>query len=240
MIPETYSIDFSAYKQLAIERGLSRLLDQFYSSCVLRQLVAVFLSECRELQDAILGIMEQRTLYNAEGEILNGIGRIVGEPRTPYSYDDSKWMFSDRAGQGVDQSAVWCIGAPFEAFIPVLDDEYRRNILAQIRKNHTLCASVPELTSMAPDLTGYDVSFEKTGPMQVRIFVSSSASNTALALLTRKTTDATADDKYAMPYPATLDILETVIFTPKNFFCADRQNPQGVDSGPCAVGSVSI
>ena len=238
MIPESYKIDFGELRRDLVSHGLGRMLEQFRSSCVLRQFLAALLEEVQELHDAALDVMEQRTLFRGAGENLNALGRIVGEERAPYSYDESRWFFADRLPQGTDKAACWQDGVPFAAFIPIRDNEYRTNILARIHKNHALTASVPELTRIGPELTGYDISFQKTGPNEVRVLVPTGISLTALSLYTNPRTDALADHQYAMPYPATLSISEIVILPPVKFFCADRMNPQGADSGPCAVGAV--
>lgn len=237
MIPASYKTDFSAWRVDLLQRGLDRLLGQFRSSCVLRQFTAALLDEVLELHEAAIDLMEQRTLYAAAGENLDALGRIVGEPRSPYQYDESKWMFADRLPQSPDRSGAWLDGVAFESFIPVRDPEYKLNILARIMKNHALTASAAELAEIGPALTGYDISFEKTGPNQVRLLVPSDISGTALALYQRAASDGLADKQYAMPYPATLEIADVVVFTPKGFFCADRSSPQAGDLAPCAVGA---
>lgn len=240
MISQRYKVDFSPYRWDMAGDGLERLLSQFVPSCVLRRFIGVILYQCQELYDAVIDLMEQRTLFKAGGENLEALGRIVGEPRAPYSYDDSTWFFSDTAGQGTDQVPAWCVNAPFEAYLPASDPEYQVSILARIKKNHTLTASVPELTGMAEELTGSMVSFAKTGPMQVDLLVPDSIGKNSLALLTRNVTDAIADEQFAMPYPATLNCGNTLIFTPQNFFAADRPGRQACDAASCAVGSVTL
>lgn len=240
MISNRYKVDFSPYRRDMISDGRRRILSQFVPSCVLQRFIGVILHQCQELHGAIIDLMESRTLYEATGESLEALGRIVGEPRIPYSYDDTRWLFADIVGQATDQAPVWSQGAPFAAYIPASDPEYRTAILARIKKNHTLAASVPELVGMAKELTGSLLSFSKTGPMQVDILVPDTISKNSLALLTRCVTDAVADEQYAMPYPATLSLSGTTVFTPKFFFAADRTGAQACDMGPCAVGAAQL
>lgn len=238
MIPESYRVDFTAYRVDLVQEGLDRMLGQFVPSCMLRQFVAVFLRQCQELYDAALDVLELRTLYSAGDENLDALGRIVGESRTAYRYDEKSWMYSDRDGQGADQIAVWCVNAPLGVLVTIMDNEYRASILARILSNHTLTASVPELAKIARALTGYDISFEKTGPMQVRILVPNNISQTALALFTNSVTSALADNKYSMPYPATLSISEVLVFA-EQYFAADRPYPRVTDVAPVSVGAVT-
>ena len=235
-IPEFYKVDFSPYRKDLIEQALGRMLSQHYDKCVLRQFVAAIMDEVQELYDAVLDMQEQRTLYEAEEENLNALGRIVGESRNPYQYDESRYMFADRINQRPDSSFVWCLNAPFSAFIPVEDEQYRVNILARIFKNHTLVASIPEMERLTYLLTDSLVSYEKTGPMQVTVVVPATISATAYNILTLARTDQRADDAFMLPYPATLWFSGIVIYVPDKFFCADRANEQRCDHAPCAVG----
>lgn len=234
-IPEFYKVDFSPWRKDLVEAALKRLLSQHYDKCVLRQFTAAIMAEVQTLFDALLDLQERRTLYQAEGATLDAIGRIVGEPRKPYSYDEQRWMFADRQDQSPDSTYDWCLGAPFAAFLPVGDEQYRMNILARIVKNHTLTASVPEMERLTRLLIGSQVSYEKTGPMQVGIIVPSTLSQTGYAILTQASSDRRADNAYMLPYPATLNLSGLSVYVPNTFFCADRDERQRGDCAPCAV-----
>ena len=235
-IPSTYKIDFSPHRKDLIEQALGRMLSQHYDKCVLRQFVAAIMQEVNELFDCLIDMQEMRTLFMAEAENLNAIGRIVGEPRAPYQYDESKWMFVDRERQRPDTTTVWCLNAPFAAFLPVADEQYRLNILIRIIKNHTLVASIPEIEKLTSMATGTLVSYDKTGPMQVMAIVPSDITATAWNLITQARTDMRADDIFAFPYPATLWFRGTVMYVPGNWFSPDRTNEQRCDQAHCAVG----
>ncbi len=235
-IPEHYKIDFSPYRKDLVEQALGRMLSQHFDKCVLRQFVAAVMREVQELYAAIIDMQEQRTLYQAAAENLSALGRIVGEPRAPYQYDESRYMFADRPHQRPDSSFVWCLGAPFSAFIPVEDEQYRMNILARIVKNHTLTGSIPELDRLTSLVTGTTVSYDKTGPMQVTVTVPADISGTNYTMLLLTRTDRRTDDAFMLPYPATLWFDKVVVHVPDNFFCAGRTNEQRCDRAPCAVG----
>ena len=235
-IPEFYKVDFDFYRKDLIAQALDRMLSQHYDKCVLRQFVAAIMREVQELYEAIIDMQEGRTLFQAQAENLNALGRIVGEPRAPYQYDESRYMFADRDWQRPDNAFVWCVGAPFSAFIPVEDEQYRLNILARVFKNHTLVASVPEMERLTYLLTDSLVSYEKTGPMQVTAVVPSTISATAYNLLTQASSNQRADDAFMLPYPATLWFDGIVTYVPHSFFCADREGEQQCDQSSCAVG----
>jgi hypothetical protein len=234
-IAERYRIDFSPYRKDLIAQALDRMLSQHYDKCVLRQFVAAVMDEVQELYDALIAMQEMRTLHEAGEENLNVLGRIVGEPRTPNQYDESRYMFADRLNQRPGSSFVWCLNAPFSALIPVEDEQYRVNILARIFKNHTLVASVPEMERLTCLLTGSLVSYEKTGPMQADVIVPSSISATAYSILTMSGTDRRVDETFMLPYPATLSFSGYIMYVPGVWLSADRGNEQRCDSAHTAV-----
>ena len=236
-IPAFYKVDFSPYRKSLIEQALGRMLSQHYDKCVLRQFVAAIMLEVDELYDAIIDMQEQRTLYEAVEYNLDALGRIVGEPRAPYQYDESRWMFADREAQRPDRTVVWCLYAPFAAFLPVDDGQYRMNILYRIIKNHTLVASIPEIEYLTYLVAETLISYEKTGPMQVTVLVPSTISATAWNILTQAHSDMRADDIFVFPYPATIWFDGTVFYVPDPWFCPDRTNEQRCDQAHVAVGA---
>lgn len=236
-IPNFYKVDFGSCRKDLITQALARMLDQHFDKCMLRQFVAVIMREVQELYDALIDLQEGRTLYSAETQNLDALGRIVGEPRAPYQYDESRYMFADRSAQAPDSAVCWCLEAQFAAFVPVEDGQYKLNILARIMKNHTLTASVPELERLSYLVTGTHISYEKTGPMQVAAIVPSNISYTAYNLLTRSRSDCRVDNAFMLPYPAALWFSNIVMYVPDRFFCADRNNEQRCDLAACAASA---
>lgn len=234
-IPEKLRVDFSALENFdLITDGLSKMLSCFYSACTLRQFVSILIRECEELYQAAIDVEKYRTIFDASGVNLDALGRIVGEPRAPYQYSENYWMFADRVGQTPDNTPVYVLNAPFEVYVPVEDAQFKYNILYRILKNHTLCASVPEIASLLNVLIGTWVGFKKTGPMEVDIYVNAEVSKTQLAILTLAHDTLQADDVYSVSYPATLKI-NKITFLPVNPFTADVSDQRRCDSGLCAV-----
>lgn len=234
-IPEKFKVDFSRYSVDMCAQAFGRLLSQFRASPVLKQFLAAFIKNGPEwAYKQIIAQQEANTLYMATGTNLDAIGRIVGQFRTIYRYDESRWMFSDRAGQGADQVNVWVQGAEIGNRKPAADPDYRRLILAKIVCNFTRFASLPELAYIARFATGETVSWRRVGMMECEIYVRSQISRSNLEFLTHRETNTECDDQYMFPYPATLN-LSRVVFMPRNPFFADREGGQQCDAGYVAV-----
>lgn len=216
-LPIHYKVDFDIHLKDLVDQALSRLLSQHYNKCVLRQFVAVFLRECQELFEACLDIQRLRTVYDAEGENLEGLGRIVGEERAPWTYSEDYFFFFDRQGQGFDQVVMWCLHAPLGVQMPVDDLQYKMNIILKAIKNHTLTSSVPEILDFLDLALDIHVSYDKIGPNEVMILVPASTPMTYLYLLTHDYDDERADHRFWTPYPATLDI-SSIMFVPDGGF----------------------
>ena len=235
-IPEKFRVDFTGLKKADLAApAMTRLLSQHWNSPVLKAFVAALIREGPEATyRRIVATMEAQTLYLARGEDLEAIGRIVGQSRVPYRYDDSTWFFFDRPGQGFDQ-APWCAeGAPLIANVPAGDPQYRRLILARIACNFCRFASVPEMAHLAEFVTGQKASWRRVGPMAAEILVSGAISRSSLDVLTRTTTTTAGDDIYLVPYMATLN-LARIVFLPAAPFIFDRGGGHHFDAGAWAV-----
>lgn len=66
-----------------VEAGLSRLIERWKADTRpnMGKLLAPLLEECQELENAIWSVIYGRTIDYAEGEQLDMLGRIVGQPR---------------------------------------------------------------------------------------------------------------------------------------------------------------
>ena len=240
-IPESFRIDFSGLGRDLPQEAVDRLLSQFLCAHGLHQLVLAFMGEVQCLYDAIIDMQERRTLYMARGGNMEALGRIVGQSRAPRQYSEAHFMAADRAAQGPDVKPAWSAYAPTGRYVTSDDTGYGMHILARIAKNHTLMASVPELENLTRMITGWPVSFDKTGPMQVSILVPQHLSLVFWNILTQARSDTRMDHKFMMPYPATLWFSHIIVNNPErpenlNWFCADRTNLQRCDRAPCAVG----
>ena len=61
--------------------ALSRLAHQYRDSPNLKAVIALFIGKIVEIRDALLTLEELRRIDDAEGDGLDGIGEIVGQPR---------------------------------------------------------------------------------------------------------------------------------------------------------------
>lgn len=241
-IPEHFEIDFCEAKRDLVMNALDRMLSQHYMKAGLRQLVLALVGEVQCLYGTLVEVQQKRTLYEAEGYVLDAIGRIVGEERKTWHYNQDAYMFADRERQRCDFVPCWTVNAPLAKFVMQDDESYKYNILARIIKNHTLCSSVPELQHFFQFAFGKNVSFLKTGPYQCSLQVPADLAPALYAILTQPFTDERVDDAFYFPYPATL-WFSSIIVDPgdtedwsKRWFCADRTNVQRCDRAPCAVG----
>lgn len=234
-VSEKLKVDFSTEYKSLIESALTRLPYSFVKSCVLRQFISALVSECEELYTSCVNMQEQRTIYNAKGEVLDAIGRIVGCQRKALVYYESRWFWFDRRAQPWDVTDFWNKYASLKGYRLYNDEEYRKRIVLQIGKNFTKFASVPEVTQFIKMATGQNVSFLKTGPMEATLVVPSTLTRDNYDLLVKPVSTLLCDDVYGVPYPVTLKFSGVVIYVPQHAFMFDRANPYGFDSGHWAT-----
>lgn len=234
-IPQKFKIDFSGYNRDLVAKAWTRMLSQFWRAPVMKAFVGALIKNGPQwAYTEIVKQQEANSLYMAAGVNLDIIGRIVGQPRVPYQYDDSKWFTPDRKGQGFDQAPFWVQGAPMTGNTPANDPEYRQMILARIACNFCKFSSASEMAYLVEFATGRKVSWRRVGPMECEIIVSGTISRTHLDILTRSKTTTECDRIFAVPYPATLS-LSAATFLPKNPFIFDRGDGHQFDAGLVAV-----
>lgn len=234
-VSDTLKVDFnSEYKSLTAS-ALDRLPYSFIKSCVLRQFIAALVSECEELYTSCINMQEQRTIYTAKGEVLDALGRIVGCSRQALTYYDSRWFWFDRQSQPWDVTNFWNKYASLKGYRTYNDEEYKKRIVLQIGKNFTKFSSVPEVTQFIKIATGQNVSFIKTGPMEVTLVVPSTLTRDNYDLLIDSVSNLRCDDVYGVPYPVTLKLSGAIIYVPQHAFMFDRTTPYGCDSGHWAT-----
>ena len=227
-------VDFDALRKDLVEDALSKLTPDHLKHCVLRQFVAAFVEEVNELYDAVIDVEKYRSLYYAANEQLDAIGRIVGSERTFGQEDESMYFFADRPNQGCDKALVWCINGLMTTTGYLTDFQYRNNIIQQIIKNMTLCASVPEITYLIYLAMGDYASFKKTGPMTVDLYIPSSIYSVNFKRLITFIRTLRCDDVSPTPYPVTLSLSGYVERVPGNYFKADTAEGFQCDAGRCA------
>ncbi len=225
------TVDFSGYERDLFGEGLGRLLSVFLNKCTVREFAATFLRQVQELYDAAIDVEKARTVVTASGVNLDALGRIVGQPRTTIEYSEDVWFKFDTSGQGFDQLPWWVTGAPLNTNATATDSQFRQQIIARIIKNHTLCASIPELLYLIRTMFDVDVSYIKKGPNEVQLVVQDGTDKVLLYNLLHRENTMTVDDDYRMPYPATLSLESKVFFIKEPAFIFDVDTPHRWDEG---------
>lgn len=199
-------LDFSSIEFNLKEISESRVLSQFYNSKVLKLLLGAFTAEIQELSTAITDLIKYRTLPYAEGEQLDAIGRIVGQDRTGYEYDEGYWFAPDTSGVQPDNGAWWVQNAMQASEEQMDDATLRKWIWLKILQNHNLYSSVPEIKNAVLDGLGETIGIEAYGPMEADIYVSKNISLTNKYLITYNQNTRLTDNDYKIAYPATTSI----------------------------------
>lgn len=184
-IDAKYRVDFSGYRKDLTAEAKGHLLSQFHDAPVINQVLAAYVKQYQELHDAMVDLMEARTLYGARGVFQDGLGRIVGRNRSLYS------------STGPTATAN--------------DDQYQELLLNKVFKNMSKFGSVPELKKYIFDAFGVACQIVRTGPMNVIVYVPVGTSDFVIDRLSHATTLPTWDDGFEVPYPATLDVTVEVM-----------------------------
>ena len=204
------AIDFSSLRFNLKEISEGRILSQYSESPLYKQLLGVYTSEVQELLDAIVDLMEYRTIAKAEGKNLDIIGSIVGQNRSGYDYNTDYWFAPDDGDICPDNAHWWIQGVP-QADETIMDDiTYRKWIWIRCLENHNLFSSTPELEENIYDGLEETVGIERSGMMQGKIYASSTISLTNFGLLDYNTNTPMVDNKYLFAYPATTSISSKV------------------------------
>lgn len=203
-------IDFSSLRFNLKEIAESRILSQYATSPLYKKLLEAITSEVQELLDAIVDLMEYRTVYAAYGVQLDIIGKIVGSPRTMYDYDEEFWFAPDKDGVGADNGHWWISVVPQAVEQEMDDDTYRKWIWLRILENHNLFSSKPEIEGAIFDGLGDKVGIERSGNVQGKIYAQSTISLTNYNLLDYHINTPVEDNKFLFAYPATTVISSKV------------------------------
>lgn len=227
--------DFAEYKRDIVQEGLKKMLSVTADKCVLRQFFAAFLRQVQELYDAALAVEQQRTIETSQGVNLDALGRIVGVQRIAETYSEESWFIFDVEGNGFDQMPWWVTGGSLNVEGVVSDEEYRNLIKYRVIKNHTLCTSIPETLSFIKQMFGLDVSFEKIGPMSVRVTAQWGSSKDFVKKLTAAQNTLAFDDEFFLAYPVTLQVDKKVQYLKKDGFYFDRPSPHMWDEANWSI-----
>lgn len=199
-----------ADEDLLVQRDL---LIEKVQSPVLAQVMNAIGEEFDEFYQAALQVLIGRTLQQAEGINLDIIGDIVGVSRTLYDFSSLPWLETDSANSfNPDYANAWVTGVRTFGDMTMNDREYRRAILAQIFKNHSSFASLPEIRSFAEILLGYKISFCKTGYRELTLVCPAGTPVGIIRYLTTKLKTKNISSSYVLPLPPTVKIRDDVFF----------------------------
>jgi hypothetical protein len=136
---------------------------------VYQQILQAFVAEANELYTAITELGKRRTVAYADGVWLEGIGRIVGQPKetVPNAVPDQFFYWDDYGGSTetgahpddphyFDTFNNWVSFAGDEAVVSGAPDDgtYRQQIIRRIYQNANRNSSYAEVRSVAMDLLG--------------------------------------------------------------------------------------
>lgn len=217
------------------ERAFSRLLMQFKGSAVLIDIMMAFILEAQELQDTIKNVIDLRGPADANGEQLDGLGRIVGQPRELFDYSLIDYFAPDTAGQSVDQAPVWVQNAPLAENLEADDEILRRLIEAKVYRNFTQYGSVLEIQAFVRLAFGYEISIVRSpvNKMEIYLVVGIAVPKYVINYLTWFRDSAYAEGIPFAPYADTVSV-GGVLFLPPTPFQSDIEGA-GADIGTAAV-----
>jgi len=203
-------IDFSGLRFNLQKISENRILSQYSNSYLFKKLLGVLTSEVQELLDAIVDLMEYRTISKAVSKQLDAIGRIIGQSREFYTYDSTYWFTPDEEGLGADNANWWIYNAQQTSTDDMDDDTYRKWIWMKILENHNLFSSKNEIEESIYDALEEKVGIERTGMMVGKIYAESTISLTNYSLLDYYRSTYITDNQYQFAYPATTSISSKV------------------------------
>lgn len=197
------TVDFSGLKFNLKKISESRLLSQYSQSKVLKLLLGAFTSEIQELMDAIVLLMEYRTLNKASGKQLDILGKIIGQPRTLFNYETSYWFAPEDEEVAPDNGRWWSNPAE-KAVIKKMDDvTYRKRLWLQILKNHNKFSSNLEIKDQMLQGTGETIGIQVDGIVSAKLLAQQTISLTNYNLLDYYKDTQQADNDFYFAYPAT-------------------------------------
>lgn len=86
-----------------VELALKKLLTQYKGKPRFEAFVSAFTEQVQDIEDAVFGMIDARTLENAVGVQLDGIGEIVGRARGNFDDDFYRILLFVQIGQNTSQ-----------------------------------------------------------------------------------------------------------------------------------------
>ena len=223
-----YQVNFSQFANRDQQgNALAWSLGQFRDKPVYRQILAAFVAEANELYAALCQLAQARTIAGATGVWLDGIGRIVGQPRenTPVDLPDNFFYFDDDVVGGyslavpTDTSAhfmedhmAWVTGALVNANNAPTDDDYRDEIIRRIFQNCNQNSSVSDVQNAVNGVLGVRALIAQDGPRAITVNVPDGTPSWMVYYLTGKSfglSSGATYNRWWMPYPACVESVTT-------------------------------
>jgi len=200
------TVDFTGLRFDLKNIAESRMLSQYIDGHILNLLLNVYVSEIQELLDAIVDLMEYRTIQKAKGTQLDVLGRIVGIKRTAYNYEEEYWFAPDEDEIQPDNGHWWSNPAEKAVLEQMDDDTYRQRIWLKVLENHNKFSSKPELENIILEGISENVGIQREGPMEGKIYCNAEISLTNYYLLSYHKNNLQVENQYMFPYSATSTI----------------------------------
>lgn len=200
------TIDFSSLRFNLKEISETRLLSQNINGRLLKLFMGIITSEIQELLDAIVDLMEYRTIQKAQGPQLDALGRIVGQTRLAYNYDEDYWFSPDKADVQPDIGHWWSNPAQQANIEPMDDDTYRQWIWLKVLENHNKFSAKEEVENIIAEGINEEVGIARSGNMVGKIYCNDGISLTNYNLLDYHKDNLQVENQFVFPYSATTSI----------------------------------
>jgi hypothetical protein len=200
------TIDFSSLRFNLKEISKTRLLSQNINGRLLKLFMGIITSEIQELLDAIVDLMEYRTIQKAQGPQLDALGRIVGQIRLAYNYDEDYWFSPDKTDVQPDVGHWWSNPAEQANIEPMDDDTYRQWIWLKVLENHNKFSAKEEVENIIAEGINEEVGIARTGNMVGKIYCKDGISLTNYNLLSYHKDNLQVENQFVFPYSATTSI----------------------------------
>ena len=129
-------------------KALANLAEQYADSPKLQAVIALFVGECEEVRDAAESLAGLRTIAGSEGDGLDGLGQILGQPREIAGVIDLDFFeyhdgLGGPAAEGFGDTADASAGSRYRSIFEqpfgnklLGDAEYRQMLRAKVVRNH--------------------------------------------------------------------------------------------------------
>lgn len=192
-----------------LEQARSRVTSQLEDKDIFDRYLQLLISEQTDLFQVFKDLLEKRSIDTAEGEQLDVIGRIVGQPRELIDTDLLSYFAFDGYPEAqsygdLNNSAVggfyYSLGTPLAGNTLLNDEQYRLFIRAKVIKNNT--AATPEqFLEFISFVFGVDINnVVSEGNAEFTIFVGKELSSFEKTLLQYMTT-SNGYEAYFVPKP---------------------------------------